>query len=112
MSKNKAPLYFLCLYCMQSKRMLSSIHDAYAVFNVAFGKDDGIQEICKDFGVEKSYKIATWKTKETEISNYARGWRLGLATSLEKQPQFTSWIQHWLYPRVGEQHTGVYQSWF
>lgn len=59
MSKNKAPLYFLCLYCMQSKRMLSSIHDAYAVFNVAFGKDDGIQEICKDFGVEKSYKIAT-----------------------------------------------------
>jgi hypothetical protein len=37
----------------------------------AFDKDDRIQEICKDFGVEKSYKKATWKTKETEISHYA-----------------------------------------
>lgn len=37
----------------------------------AFGKDERIQEIRKDFGVEKSYKIATWKTKETEISYYA-----------------------------------------
>jgi hypothetical protein len=53
---------------MQSKRVLSSIHSAYAVFNVAFmwgafGKDERIQEIRKDFGVVKSYKIATWKTK-------------------------------------------------
>ena len=52
---------------MQSKRVLSSIHGAYAVFNVAFGKDNRIQEICKDFGVAKSYITATWKTKETEI---------------------------------------------
>jgi hypothetical protein len=56
----------------------------------AFGKDDSIQETCKDFGVEKSYKIATWKTKKTEMSHHARGWRLALATSLEKEPQFTS----------------------
>jgi len=61
---------------MQSKRVLSSIHSAYAIFNVAFmwghlAKMRGIQEIRKDFGVEKSYKIATWKTKETEISYYA-----------------------------------------
>jgi len=40
---------------MHSKWVLSSIQGAYVG---AFGKDDRIQEICEDFGVEKCYKIA------------------------------------------------------
>ena len=64
----------------------------------------------KDVGMEKCYKAATWKIKETKISHYSWGSRLGLVTSREKQPHSTSWIQQYLYPKVGEQHTGVYLS--
>lgn len=58
MSKNKAPLYLLCLYCMQSKRVLSSIHGAYADFNVAFKQG----HLAKMTGYKKYVKILMCKS--------------------------------------------------